>query len=787
MCRNPIYLFCGVLILVAAGANGISPVQGAVFSDNFDAAHDYLATAVAGTGWDGFLGLGAGEKASAINASVARTGQLYLESTGAVLDDPWTAMPPFLYKMVEGNFVATVKVTDYAGTEAAPVYSNNCGLMARAILGDAGEGEDWISVDYFPIWGCGNMTRMADDGIRSEPCNNGLAWKAGTYLQLERRGDTFYARQSTDGQTWTPMCNPIVRKDLAGIPLQVGLFQCAYSDALSYAAFDNFSVESSPQLKAMLKSPEDKSKIVGAVTLEWIAGDNVLGHEVFFGSDPNALESVGMQPETSYLVEEELKGGTTYYWRVDEIRAKGEIATGDVWSFVAGSAIVATMFPVAEDFNAVRDFLAEGVAGTFWDGLVGAGANETAMAITTGDANHPGQLYLRSANSVWAEPWNPLGPFLYKTVEGDFIATVQVTDYAGTAAAGVAYNNCGLMVRIANSDDAGAGEDWIAIDYFPLYNVGNIVRTADNGVRSEDVGGNRTGWNGHKFLQIERAGNTFFVRTSADGQTWVDYPDAAFTGMNRPDFNDLPVQVGLSHAVFTGNVGYAAFDNFVLKTRKFHDDFSTAHDFVADGVAGTAYDGLAGDIKDVKAVADASVSRDGLLYLQSSNAVWSEPWAPLGPFLYKLVEGNFVATVKVAEYAGTAAAGVAYNNCGLMARVANPNDAGAGEDWIAIDYFPLYSVGNISRYADNGVRTEDVGGNGTGWNAPQYLQIERVANTFHLRVSVDGQTWQEMARSPVERKDLDGLAVQIGMHHATFTPNVGFAAFDDFSIVTSQP
>jgi regulation of enolase protein 1 (concanavalin A-like superfamily) len=779
MCRNLTYLFCVPLILVVA--THASPVQGTVFSDNFDTAHDYLAAGVAGTGWDGRLGAGADGKASAINASVGRAGQLYLESAGASLAEPWDAMPPFLYKQVEGDFIATVKVTDYAGTEAAPVYHNNCGLLARAIPEDAGPGEDWISVDYFPIWGCGNMVRMANDGARTEPCNNHLAWNAGKYLQLERKGDTFYARQSADGETWTQLCNPFVRKDLAGIPVQVGLFQCDYSPDVSYAAFDDFRVETFAQLKAALKSPEDMSRVVGAVTLEWTAGDNVLAHEVFFGADPENLDSMGMQTETTYLVEDELERGKTYYWRVDEIRAKGEITTGDVWSFVAGAPIVATMFPVTESFDAAHDFLTEGVPGTFWDGLIGSDANQTADAITTADANHPGQLYLKSTNAVWAEPWNPLGPFLFKVVKGDFIATVQVTDYAGTSDAWVYHNNCGLMARNVTDADAGAGEDWISVDYFPIWSCGNMVRTADNGAR-EEPRNNGKGWNAYKFLQLERKDNTFFARISADGQTWEDMGDPFV----REDFNDLPVQVGLAQATFSDSTGYAAFDNFVLQTNGFQDDFSVAHDFVADGVTGTAYDGLAGDIKDVNGVANASVTSDGLLYLESVNAVWSEPWSPLGPFLYKVVSGNFVATVKVAEYAGDPNNWVYHNSCGLMVRNVADADAGPGEDWVSLDYFPIWGCGNFVRAADDGARTENCN-NGLAWNSLPYLQIERVGNTFHFRVSADGQTWQEMACSPLERKDFDGLSVQIGLHHATFSDSVGYAAFDDFSIVTSQP
>jgi len=215
---------------------------------------------------------------------------------------------------------------------------------------------------------------------------------------------------------------------------------------------------------------------------------------------------MGMQTETSYTVEDELQRGTIYYWRVDEIRAHGQITTGDVWSFVAGAPIVATMFPVTENFDVAHDFLAQGTAGTFWDGLVGLDPNQTAQAITTADPNHPGQLFLKSTNAVWAEPWNPLGPFLYKIVKGDFIATVQVTDYAGTPDAWVYHNNCGLMARNVTDADAGPGEDWISVDYFPIWNCGNMVRTADNGVR--DVGGHGRSIRSPGLRRSARAGRT---------------------------------------------------------------------------------------------------------------------------------------------------------------------------------------------------------------------------------------------------------------------------------------
>ncbi len=778
MCKRLPYLLCVPLVLIVAVA-----AQAAVFSDNFETAKDYLADGVTGTGWDGFLGLGAGETAAAINASIARPGQLYLESVGAALNSPWTAMPPFLYKVVEGDFIATVKVTDYAGTPETPVYHNNAGLMVRAFPdGTVGPGENWVSLDYFPIWNCGNFVRSADDGIRTEHGHNGRAWNLNPWLQIERRGNRFHLRTSADGVTWTEMAqSPLTRNDLAQIPLQVGVFQSAYSDNPAYAAFDEFHVESFAQLKAVLKSPENGARVVGDVRLEWVAGDTALAHDVFFGPDPDNLEWMATQAETSYLVELELVRGTTYYWRVDEIASDGSTHESDIWSFVAGEEIVATTFPVREDFELARDFLIEGVEGTFWDGLVGLDGNETANAMTTANPDYPGQLYLESSGSVWSAPWSPLGPFLFKVVAGDFVATVKVTGYAGTAQTPVYHNSCGLMARKVTDPNADEGEDWISVDYFPIWNCGNMVRVADNGVRTEPRN-NRKAWNADSYLQVERKGNTFYARTSADGQTWEDLGDPFV----REDFNDLPVQIGLHQAVYSDAVGYAAFDEFVLATRKFHDDFTTPHDFVADGVAGTAYDGLVGDVNEIQAVADTSMSRDGLLSLESTNSVWSEPWNPLGLLLYKVVAGDFVATAKVAEYAGTPDAWVYHNSCGLMVRNVEDADAGPGEDWVSLDYFPIWNCGNFVRSANDGTRVEN-GHNGLGWNLHPWLQIERKGNTFHFRVSADRQAWQEMARSPLERKDFDGLPVQIGLHHAVFSDSAGYAAFEMFSIETSQP
>ncbi|MHC4165467.1 MAG: DUF1349 domain-containing protein [Planctomycetota bacterium] len=234
--RNP-----GMTTLTALPA---PPTLTTLFSDDFETPQDYIADGVGATGWDGFLGLDPNETVDALNASIDSAGQLYLASTNGSYGAPWTPLGPFLYKIVEGDFIATVNVTDYAGTADDVVYHNNTGLMARAEPDDAGPGEDWVSIDYFPIWNCGNFVRSADDNVRTENGHNGLAWDSETWLQLERVGNTFHLRTSADGITFTEMSqSPLTRDDMDGIALQVGVFHATYSDNQGYAAFDDFSIE----------------------------------------------------------------------------------------------------------------------------------------------------------------------------------------------------------------------------------------------------------------------------------------------------------------------------------------------------------------------------------------------------------------------------------------------------------------------------------------------------------------------------------------------------------------
>ncbi len=336
-------LRCGLAVgLFLIFGAGLSTVEAAgetppnhLFTDRFGRSHDFLDQGVADTGWDGFLGQGEQETVDGIEAS---QGCLRLQSTNGRYDEG-RPLGPLLYKTVVADFKATVQIKDYQ-----MISYNNGGIMARvANRADAGEGEDWISVDYFPLYG-GIYARMSDDNHRTENANSGQGRNADKYLQLERVGNLFFLRHSPDGLIWQELpCSPITRTDLLNVPLQVGLFHATYSGNQAEIVFDDFSLEWGEQVKtARLHTPDNEEiNTASSVTLSWVPGSGAESHDVYFGkarkavqsAQPGAPEYQGRLPVSEIEYEAAgLADGTTYYWRVDEV-CEGQVLAGAVWCF----------------------------------------------------------------------------------------------------------------------------------------------------------------------------------------------------------------------------------------------------------------------------------------------------------------------------------------------------------------------------------------------------------------------------------------------------------------------
>jgi hypothetical protein len=105
--------------------------------------------------------------------------------------------------------------------------------------------------------------------------------------------------------------------------------------------------------------------------LTWRAGDGATQHDVYLGTDRDAVIAAdatdetgiyqGRQTATSYSPT--LEWGMDYFWRVDEVAADGTAANGTIWSFTI------TDYLIVDDFESYTNFSPNRVFQTWIDGL----------------------------------------------------------------------------------------------------------------------------------------------------------------------------------------------------------------------------------------------------------------------------------------------------------------------------------------------------------------------------------------------------------------------------------
>jgi len=90
-----------------------------------------------------------------------------------------------------------------------------------------------------------------------------------------------------------------------------------------------------------------------AEMLTWSAGEGASQHDVYFGTDHDAVanattdspEFQGNQAQTSLSVAGMVEfGGGDYYWRIDEVAADGAVQTGYIWKFTIPDYLIVDDF-----------------------------------------------------------------------------------------------------------------------------------------------------------------------------------------------------------------------------------------------------------------------------------------------------------------------------------------------------------------------------------------------------------------------------------------------------------
>lgn len=257
-----------------------------------------------------------------------------------------------------------------------------------------------------------------------------------------------------------------------------------------------------------------------------------------------------------FFLDDGLQPDTRYAYSVKVRDALGNVTSAS--APVEAATDAAQFRNLADTFEVGRDYLAQGTENTVWSGCLGKTDGSAPEGIVAGD----GTLRLQSRGTVW-DGGQPLGAFLFRLVPGDFVAEAIVADYAGLAARKVPGNNDGgLMVRVPKAVAGDRGERLVQLNFFPIWNQGNMVTSLDGG-RSQK--GNGLAWNAHRHLQIIRQGALFHFRTRGDGRQWQDLPGSP---VERPDMAGLPLQVGLYHASYGGESSWITFGDFRLTTRE---------------------------------------------------------------------------------------------------------------------------------------------------------------------------------------------------------------------------
>ncbi len=86
--------------------------------------------------------------------------------------------------------------------------------------------------------------------------------------------------------------------------------------------------------KRLVRHEVPRLLLRGSITLEWSGSDvdnDLSDFEVFFGTDPSALASIGTTTEST--LDTSIDTGTVYYWRVISQDSQGNTSQSEIFEF----------------------------------------------------------------------------------------------------------------------------------------------------------------------------------------------------------------------------------------------------------------------------------------------------------------------------------------------------------------------------------------------------------------------------------------------------------------------
>ncbi len=322
-------------------------------------------------------------------------------------------------------------------------------------------------------------------------------------------------------------------------------------------------------IPAQAREPEPADGAVEvdpATALSWRAGRNAVSHEVYLGTDSEAL-SLAATTDVPEVALDDLAFGTTYYWQVVEVNEADVIPawTGAVWSFSTKE------YALIDGFETYDDDIDAGT--TIFDTWLDGWVNETGSTVGYFNAPFAEQSVVHSGKqSMPLQYDNSVAPF-YSEAEREF-ETAQdwtgngadalvlyvrgnATDFVATADGDVVMSAIGTDIwgnadqfRFAYKNLSGNGSITVCVESLVNSNewakAGVMIReTLEPGSKHAFVAVTPTASHGVSFqrrpvagqasantdvpdtpmprwVKLTRTGNVFTAQQSADGVTWDD-------------------------------------------------------------------------------------------------------------------------------------------------------------------------------------------------------------------------------------------------------------------------
>ncbi len=183
---------------------------------------------------------------------------------------------------------------------------------------------------------------------------------------------------SADGITWTALANVPEFAQATGLPdyaysttIDFGGVAVQYVKITPTASWGGWPQYSLSEVRffytpVQAREPKPATNATGVspdVTLNWRAGREAASHNVYMGTDPNALTPAATTSDKNYIPAG-LTLGTKYYWRIDEVNTAEALSTwaSATWNFTTLD------FVVVDNMDSYTDEEGKAIFNTWTDG-----------------------------------------------------------------------------------------------------------------------------------------------------------------------------------------------------------------------------------------------------------------------------------------------------------------------------------------------------------------------------------------------------------------------------------